>query len=493
MQTARVSCKSLFIGVVLAMFAGAWGAAAADTVRKPVVAGQWYPDDPAALGRMIDALTRQAESADVPIPDSARLRALILPHAGFRFSGLTAAHSARVVQPHRFAKVVVMGPDHRVGFRNAAISAVDAYETPLGRIELHADAALLRQSSDLFAAVAASDRSEHSLEAVLPFLQRYLDDFELVPIVLGPCDPAAIINALQPRIDSDTLVVVSSDLSHFLSYPDAVREDRNTTAQICRLDAAGIRDRRNCACGKNPILVLLELARRNRWQPLLLHYSNSGDSGGGRDRVVGYASIAFFEDSPGLSATAPLTTADGRRLLSLARRAIAAQLGRIKADSGDDFAHLAQDDRFTRRCGTFVTLKSAGRLRGCIGNIEPDKPLVQGIRDNAVNAAFRDPRFPPLSEAEWEQVRVSISILSPPRALDYQNGGDLCTRLRPGVDGVIVRYDRRNATFLPQVWEELPVPAQFLSQLCRKAGLPADAWQHMPLEVYTYQVQHFSE
>ncbi len=195
--------------------------APAGDIRPPVVAGIWYPDSKSELTQMINQLTARAQKTELRVPPSIKLRALILPHAGFIYSGWTAAHAARVLSPGQFQKVVLLGPDHRVGFTNGAVSDAAAYQTPLGLIPLHSDARLLRSESRLFQSSSASDRMEHSLEAVLPFLQVYLKEFTLVPIVLGPSNIASIADAVDPLIDDNTLVVVSSDLSHFLPYPQA--------------------------------------------------------------------------------------------------------------------------------------------------------------------------------------------------------------------------------------------------------------------------------
>jgi len=452
--------------------------APAGDVRLPAVAGLWYPDSKSELAQMIDQLTARAQKTELHLPPSGKLRALILPHAGFVYSGWTAAHAARVLSPGQFQKVILLGPDHRVGFTNGAVSDVAAYQTPLGLIPLHKDARRLRSESRLFESSAASDRREHSLEAVLPFLQVYLKEFTLIPIVLGPSNIPAIADAVDPLIDSRSLVVASSDLSHFLPYPQAKKRDSQTIRWIVNFKSQEIFKRDNIACGRNPILVLLDLARRRHWTPVLLHYSNSGDTGGGRSRVVGYASIAFFEGEPMTEKSQNdhhFNESEGRRLIELARRTIMARLG-IKSQ---DPASASQQDPlsepcFQHHCGTFVTLKKNGALRGCIGNLVANKSVAEGIRDNALSAAFRDPRFPPLAAEEVEQLQISISILTQPKPLQYKDAQDLLAKLRVNVDGVILRRGTAGATFLPQVWEQLPDPNDFLSHLCLKAGLKAN-------------------
>jgi AmmeMemoRadiSam system protein A len=181
-------------------------------------------------------------------------------------------------------------------------------------------------------------------------------------------------------------------------------------------------------------------------------------------------------------------------LVKLARQTIGEKLGRkLSASESDTNTLYPPDERFQRHHGTFVTLKIKKQLRGCIGNLTPRETVWEGVKSNAINAAFHDPRFSPLTAKEFDQTEIEISILSKPRPLEFRDGADLIQKLRVNVDGVIIRKGYASATFLPQVWEQLPRPEEFLSHLCMKAGLPSDAWKDPQLEVLTYQVQYFEE
>ncbi len=182
-----------------------------------------------------------------------------------------------------------------------------------------------------------------------------------------------------------------------------------------------------------------------------------------------------------------LTDKQGRDLLYVARKTIAAKL------SADKDPVLPDDSALDAGYGTFVTLKINGGLRGCIGNLQPAGSVLEGVQRNAVNAAFYDPRFQPLSSQEFEQVQIEISVLSQPQTLQYSDGEDLTGKLKPGVDGVILSLGSAGATFLPQVWEQLPEPETFLDHLCQKAGLNAAAWRTDHPEIEIYQVQSFEE
>ena len=189
-----------------------------------------------------------------------------------------------------------------------------------------------------------------------------------------------------------------------------------------------------------------------------------------------------------------LSPEQGRLLVKLARQTLMQRLGRkVPQDNIDSLDEALAHPCFQIACGTFVTLKIKGQLRGCIGNLTASESLVSGIRRNALNAAFHDPRFAALSASELDRVEIEVSILTEPKPLNYQDSADLLKKLRPKVDGVTIGLGHASATFLPQVWEQLPNPQDFLSHLCMKAGLAADAWQNNKLEVSTYQVQYFEE
>ncbi len=485
-KTRNLSFKVLLAFCLVFLFP--FAAASADNFRSPVCAGSFYPAQQSKLRAIIEQLTSQAKPEQIQLPPETSLKALIMPHAGYIYSGFTAAHAALVLKERQFNKIILLGPDHHVGFRCGSISDFPAYKTPLGLIKLHEDTARLRRNSYVFQTIPASDRLEHSLEVVLPFLQYYLKNFELIPIVMGK-DPIYIthyVTALDPLLDQSTLIVASSDLSHYFSYSEAVARDQETIQIILNLEADKLLPRKNSTCGKIPILTVMEMARRRGWQPVLLHYSNSGDTAGNDSRVVGYAAIAFYGGPPMQN----LSNQQGQALVRLARQTIMDKLGLISADVAPDaFA----DSAFQNHRGTFVTLTIQGQLRGCIGNLDAAHSILAGVKNNAINAAFHDPRFSPMTTDELEDVDIEISILTEPQPLEYRGKKELLAKLRPHVDGVILRKGSNSATFLPQVWEQLPKPERFLSHLCRKAGLQEDTWEKTQLEILTYQVQYFEE
>ncbi|MCJ7615034.1 MAG: AmmeMemoRadiSam system protein B [Desulfobacterales bacterium] len=468
----------------------------ADDIREAVFAGKFYPSNSSDLLQTVDMLTSRAKKTQVKIPSGKYLKALILPHAGYPCSGLTAAHASLVLSEKQFDKVILLGPDHRAGFINGAISDVAAYQTPLGAVNLHEDAVKMRNQSGLFQANKASDLSEHSLEVLLPFLQYYLKQFEIIPIVISQGNIGELAREIDMFRDQNTLLVASSDLSHFLQYAEAVEKDKETIQLILNLDADNLLKGYNYACGKVPILVLVSLARQYGWQPVLLHYSNSGDTCSGRSKVVGYAAIAFYGDKymEDKNTGHRFSEKQGQVLVKLARHTLMKKLNKqIDTVETGTLEEALKEDCFQEHFGTFVTLKINGQLRGCIGNITASGPVKEGVRRNVKNAAFHDPRFSPLRDKELEHVDIEVSILTQPETLKYRDGDDLIAKLRVNVDGVIIRKGFASATFLPQVWKQLPRPEEFLSHLCMKAGMSAEAWRNDKPEVKIYQVQYFDE
>lgn len=469
----------------------------AQPVRQAVYAGQFYPKTADELTSLIRGYTERAPKTPLTVPAGSRLKALILPHAGYIYSGWTAAHAARVIGNQSFQKIIIMGPDHRVGFTGCAVSDVSAYTTPLGQVPLHPDAATLRQHhGDLFKSITQSDALEHSIEVELPFLQYFLRNFSFIPIVMGAGDTKQYTDAISEIVDSQTLIVVSSDLSHYLPYEQASAVDGETLRHILDRNAEFLSKHPDRACGTIPLSVLTRLALERDWTPILLHYSNSGDTAGPRDRVVGYAAIAYFENtlpSPqSLKGNDVMEKEHGDILLKLARKTIAERL-RLPFPDGESLSPALENQAFSVPRGTFVTLTKNHQLRGCIGNLTADRPLREGVQENASHAAFDDPRFPPLSKDEFKDIVIEISLLTEPQKLEFTDSEDLLNKLRPGVDGVILRKGPYSATFLPQVWDQLPDKTAFLSHLCAKAGLSADEWRRPGLEVRTYQVQYFEE
>jgi len=484
-------------------------------VRGPAVAGMFYPRHRQNLVENVDKLL--AEARPKPVKN---LRGLVCPHAGYRFSGETAAIGYKLLEGKDFRTVVVMAPTHTAAFKGASIPDVDAYQTPLGMIPLSTKAADLgkvkpfvvnplcdvqrpgwwrRAPKELPPFGEDTPHSwEHSLEVQLPFLQRTLKKFALVPIVFGQqLDAEALARTLLKYVNEKTLLVASSDLSHYQPYETAKGMDTACVKAICSLNPEWME--RQSACGKGPILALMHLARLKGWKAELLDYRNSGDVTGDKSQgVVGYAAVAFYDpgeaaaeqETPQPAGQDEFTPQDRKFLLELARNSVTAAVNRKKppAVDADELA-----EKFTEPRACFVTLTKESRLRGCIGSIFPQQPLWRSVISGAVSAATADHRFSPVTPDELDQIEVEVSVLTLPRRLEFESSEELLKKLRPNVDGVVLRVGRRQSTYLPQVWEQISDKQEFLSHLAEKAGLPSSAWRGDDATVLVYQVEAFHE
>jgi AmmeMemoRadiSam system protein A len=379
---------------------------------------------------------------------------------------------------------VLLGPVHRVPVRGLALPRATEFITPLGTIPLDAEA---MRSVSVLPQVTVSDEAhalEHSLEVHLPFLQTVLGDFKLLPFAVGNATAAEVAEVLE-RLwgGEETLIVISSDLSHFLSYHVAKQLDRGTVNRILALKPDLDHEQ---ACGATPVNGLLAYAAKHGLEAELRDLRNSGDTAGDKSRVVGYASVAFYESKPAQTGKhEPEEAERGHTLLRTARDAIARHLGEpgVAHESGPWMQAPG---------ASFVTLTQQGNLRGCIGSLEAHRPLVEDVRANAVAAAVHDPRFSPLQARELAKTRIEVSLLSASEPIMFQNEQHVLSLLRPGIDGIVLEYGYSRGTFLPQVWESLPEPADFLFHLKRKAGLPANFW-HEDIKLSRYTVTKWKE
>lgn len=445
------------------------------TVRAPAVAGMFYPADPAELAAEVDRLLA---AADRTHHDAIAPKALIVPHAGYVYSGAVAASAYSRLRRarERIRYVVLLGPVHRVAVRGLALPGADVFDTPLGPVPLDRERVARARTLPGVVESPAAHELEHSLEVHLPFLQRLLDDFTLVPFAVGDATREQVAGVLDALWGGDeTLIVVSSDLSHYLPYDRAREIDRETARMI--LDLRSDIDHQH-ACGGTPVNGLMLAAHRRNLNVQMVDLRNSGDTAGGRDRVVGYGAFV-------VSPAAAVDANAGSTLIEIAKASIAARFGAQ--------THVADQAPWLQQPGaTFVTLTRAGELRGCIGSLEAKRPLAADVRENAAAAAFMDPRFKPLVAEEWTDTYVEVSLLSAQESLTVTDEAALLRTLRPGVDGVVIEYGHHRSTYLPQVWEQLPDPEKFLQSLRRKAGLPPDFWDPA-LRVSRYTVAKWRE
>jgi AmmeMemoRadiSam system protein B/AmmeMemoRadiSam system protein A len=447
------------------------------SIRPAAVAGMFYPADAGELAREVDEmLARSVASGLAPgFP-----KALIVPHAGYVYSGSVAAEAYDRLRPARgiVRRVVLLGPCHRVPVRGLALPEATAFATPLGQVPIDQEAVASLAGLSQVVVSSAVHAEEHALEVQLPFLQRVLGEFSLVPLAVGAATPEQVAEVID-RLwgGAETLIVISSDLSHYHAYEEARAIDRGTARAILGFSTDIDHEQ---ACGATPVAGMLLAAKRHELKVELLDLRNSGDTAGGRGRVVGYASFAFWDGAQGFAEE------HGRTLLDIARNSIEAALGVSKLKP------LPDEPWLKPARATFGTLTQSGRLRGCIGSLEAYRPLGEDVRHNARAAALSDPRFPPLTSEEVADTCIEVSLLSTPKSVAFGDHADLIAQLRPGEDGLILECGGARATFLPQVWESLPDPEQFVAELKRKAGLSASV-NTAKCRIQRYQVLKWKE
>lgn len=491
------------LGLVCVLVACAPVGATDRSVRLPAVAGAFYPGDSAELGRSVDALLAQAPAPALP----GRVLGLVLPHAGYVYSGALAAEGWKALVGADLDTVYLLGTSHQGAPGAAYAWSGQAFRTPLGDypVDTAAVTALLKACPHIRLDLSVWPQ-EHSVEVQVPFLQRVAPRAKLVPIVMGDC-PDAVVNAVARAVADQArgrraLVVASTDLSHYPAGPDARRVDQDMLKPLLALDADGLAaaDRKwmtagvsglACTiCGLSAVrTVVLSAKALGADQAKLLRYTHSGDVSGDPGRVVGYAAVALL--GPAAAATTPArdngySPEQRSELLKLARTSIAEalrQTGAGPAPTADLPAWLREER------AVFVTLKEHGDLRGCIGMTEARMPLQQAVRQMAYAAAFEDPRFPPVTSAELPKMDLEISVLTPLRRVRSAN------EVRMGVDGVMVRRDGRSGLFLPQVATETGWSKErFLDELCtQKAGLPPGAWRDPGTKLYVFTVESFED
>lgn len=458
-------------------------------VKRAAFAGTFYEADPGRLGREVESYIGKAGEAG----ETGRVAAIIAPHAGYVYSGPTAGLAYAAVRGRSYDTVVIIGPSHRVGFSGCSIWPEGVFETPLGTVEVDAELAKAITKASDFSFIEKAFAEEHSVEVQIPFVQKALPSARIVPIVMGFQEERTITRlaaALAKTCgEKRVLIVASTDLSHYLPKAEAERVDAGTLKLVKDLDASAIIRRMesgdNFMCGAGPVAVALLYAKKiGKAEARILGRTDSSAAGG---PVVGYLAAALIvagtpptaeKDGPAFS----LNAEEKKVLLKTARAAIAAYLetGRVIEDESGN-------SKFKTDLGAFVTLKKNGGLRGCIGYSEPVAPLGLTVIHTAIYAATRDPRFPPVGKEELKSLDIEISVLTPLLPVKDPN------KIVVGRHGLLIRKSGRSGLLLPQVpgefgWDR----TEFLEQVCRKAGLPADAWR-TGAELFSFEAIVFGE
>lgn len=458
-------------------------------VMRSSLAGAWYDADAKALGGQIDNFFEKA-----PVKPINNVTALILPHAGYQYSGRIAAMGLKTTGK-KYKRIVVIGPSHRVPMEEVlSVSRATHYETPLGQVPLDVEFINELLKYPIFQNVPETDKYEHSVQIHVPLLQHCQAGFKLVPIVAGSCSQETISKAggiLRSLVDKDTLVIASSDFVHYGSNYGYVPFKENIPAEIkkldmgsyeyiARLDGPGFLDYRRktgaTICGYVPIAILLSMLSKPV-EAHLVEYATSGEQAGDYTNSVSYLSVAFAgawqarSEAQQQTVTSGLTEQDKKQLLLLARKTMIYALQNRRFPEASDLG-IAVSDAMRSPRAAFVTLKKNSQLRGCIGDIFPKRPLYKSVIINAINACVNDKRFAPVSQDELKDITIEISALTAPAPIASAD------EIRIGIDGVVLNKNGHSAVFLPQVAPEQGWDVnQMLTQLSLKARLPADGWK----------------
>jgi len=470
----------------------------ASEVKKADLAGSWYPSSKtileASLKNYIEGAGRVSTEGDI--------FALVVPHAGYQFSGPVAAHAFKAVGTTKPDTVIILGFSHRNFFDGISVYDRGAFATPMG--ELPVDAVLARdlmaknQRISFYPDVFSG---ENSIEMMLPFIKFLFPKAKIVPVIFGTrnIDDATILaDAISASIGgkSGYLVVASTDLSHYHPYDEAVKIDKRTIALLEKMNGYDLYDEAEAErcelCGVMPVTAALLAAEKMGYNKIkILDAENSGDTFGDKSRVVGYVSALIYKEDKDQTAEIPqkevnmLSMDSKKKLLKIARGSIA---GFLKDGKRKSLSKTA-DPELNINTGAFVTLHENGELRGCIGNMAGQGPLYNTVADMAIEAATGDPRFHRLSQDELDKIDIEISVLSPlKRVKSYEE-------IKIPGHGVIVRKGFSSGVYLPQVATEAGWNREeFLTSLCgSKAGIDPQAWKDPSTEMYVFTAEVFGE
>jgi len=451
------------------------------SVREPAVEGQFYPSSSNEIISTIKAYNAK-DNTNIDL----HTRAVIVPHAGYIYSGFTANKALRLLQNTDLKRVVVIGPSHRVAFQGISASMFDSYDTPLGTFPI--DKTYITGLADHFdIKFVPQAHHEHSTEVQMPFIKYYRPDISIVELVYGEEEPVRLAKIIDHILDDkSTAVVISTDLSHYYDIDKANSLDSICVDAVKRLEIEKLAQ--GCeACGKIGIEAMLIAAKHRGLNSVVLDYRTSADTSNDRSQVVGYMSAAFVEGDVMEKEKDEVKNT----LLSLARASIA---NAVDVPYNYDLEKTLKDNPWLENEGAaFITLTTNNdQLRGCIGSTVAHRKLYEDVILNAKSAALNDPRFLALNKEEYKKIKVEVSILTDPQPLAYSSVSDLKSKINRGEDGVILKHGGYQATFLPQVWEQLPSFELFFSSLCKKAGMREECLADKP-EILVYQAKKYKE
>lgn len=427
-------------------------------IKEASVAGLFYPK----TAEEIKSVMKNYEETNKKVyPISTRF--IISPHAGYVYSGQIAAEAFQYLDEN-VKNIFIIAPAHRVETHNFVLSSFDEWNTPLGNIKINQEMnkELIKKYNCEFADNVFEP--EHSAEVQVPFIQTKYQDVKITPILVGAVTDNRLLQIINEYYeDENNAFVISSDLSHFHKTHDAKIIDTITANMIESLDISNFNH--NQACGFHGILAAVTFALSKSYSLIRVRLRNSGDITGENDSVVGYGAWIMAEESK----TKFLKNNYADLIHLICVKTLVKSFDTMEIDVDKEFPNLP--NVFAELGACFVTLKKEGKLRGCVGSIIAHQQLVADLMRNTYNAAFMDNRFEPLKKEELDNLTLSVSLLSTPIKMNFEDEMDLLNKIRPYVDGLIIKDGDYQAVYLPSVWEELPNKIDFLRSLKLKAGM----------------------
>ena len=422
-------------------------------IKEPSVAGSFYSDNKEALEAQIKTFSENNKNEY-----EYKTRGVIVPHAGLIYSGRLAYEGISQLRPD-VKNIFIFAPAHRVGFEGISLSSYDRWKTPLGEIEVNQD--ICKELIEKFGAKVNDEaiEPEHSIEIEVPIIQSILPDVKIIPVLIGRADFEIVAKIIEEYYkNEENGFVISSDLSHFLSNEDAKKLDNKTAEMIEKGNLEGFRF--DQACGAIGIAGLVEFSNKNNYSLIRIDMTNSSATTGDKKSVVGYGTWFLYEGSKDEF----IKKYYGESLINIVKKTLQASFSKEKTE-------IKYPQVLNQSGACFVTLEKFGNLRGCIGSIIAYRPLIIDLVEHSKDAAFRDYRFNPLQEDELSDIKVSISLLTEPKRIEFSSEEDLLDKIVPFVDGIIIKDGSYQAVYLPVVWEQLPEKREFLNSLKIKAGL----------------------
>ena len=489
--------------LVFVMFLFSCTSSSSEEVRRPAVAGAFYPGDEQGISETIEGFLDNVEKVDV----KGEIVAIVVPHAGYVYSGQVAVYSFKQIQGRKINTVVLICNSHTAHFQGIAIDESDSWKTPLGIVKIDKRLAdKLVNDGDVIEYDKNVHANDHTLEVQIPFLQTVLEgDFKIVPILFGNSYDDSykeLARLLAVNLGKNDLVVVSTDMSHYPGYEDANRIDVKLLEVIKEKDifklekyirrvmSLNIPGEQTLCCGIDGVKTAIEMSNILGAEFEILRYANSGDVPiGDKSRVVGYGALLMYipsdlaQKGEAMMKDEYLNKDEKGKLLQIARASI------IEAVTGKrEEQPEVTEERLKENTGAFVTIKKHGQLRGCIGYIIAVKPLHETVKEVAKSAAINDHRFRPVSDEELKDIELEISALTPLKRITDVG------EIEVGKHGIYMKRGFYSGILLPQVATEYGWDRQtFLEHTCMKAGLPKDAWKDESTEIYIYSAEVFNE